>query len=186
MPVLSDRDIRQALATNRIVINPHVRDSDIQPASIDLHLGNEFLVFNDDLGASYQLDTSNPTKGYTVPTQVDDKDEVYLDPGDFILGTTAEHIELKDNIVGRLDGKSSLGRMGLLIHITAGYVDPGWRGRLTLEIANVSPYALVLRPGQRICQISFMELTSPAERPYGSTGIGSHYQFQEHPEEAKR
>lgn len=184
--VLSDRDIIRALVDKRIVIDPDVAQNDIQPASIDLHLGTEFRAFNYDLGAAYQLDTTNPHKNYTEAVIVQPNDEVYLDPGNFILGVTAEHIELKDTIVGRLDGRSSLGRMGLLIHITAGYVDPGWRGRLTLEIANVSPYTLVIRPGQKICQISFMELTSPVQRPYGSMGLGSHYQFQERPEEAKK
>lgn len=184
MTVLSDRDIRQAIANRRIIIDPAVTDQSIQPASIDLHLGTEFRTFMKD--TIVQLDTTNPHRNYTELVEVQREDEVCLDPGDFILGTTAEHIELVDSIVGRLDGKSSLGRMGLLIHITAGYVDPGWRGRLTLEIANVSPYVLVLKPGMRICQMSFMNLSSPAERPYGSTGLGSHYQFQTGPVEAQK
>ncbi len=154
--ILSDRGIHKALLNNRIKVVP-LAESDIQPCSIDLHLGDTFI--SKDLSFT--------------------SDEVTLAPGSFVLATTREWVEIGDDILGRLEGKSSIARLGLIIHTTAGFIDPGFRGEITLEIANLSSKPVVLSTGQPIAQICFEELSSPCNRPYGSFGLGSHYQGQQ-------
>lgn len=176
--VLSDRTIREEIAGGRIVVNP-IDPDDIQPASIDLHLGRRFLVFSN--SRMPYIDVRRPLDSLMEPVDIGDDKPFMLHPGEFALGSTLEHIELPDDLVARLEGKSSLGRIGLLIHSTAGFVDPGWKGRLTLELSNVARLPIALHYGMKIGQISFLRLTAPAERLYGAPGLGSRYQGQSGP-----
>ena len=176
--VLSDRDIRAAIAEGRIVVEP-LDDNAIQPASVDLRLGAQFRVF-----AQHQegfIDVKQEMAHLTELVTIDGGKPFFLHPGEFALAVTLEHVAIADDLVGRLDGKSSLGRLGLVIHSTAGFVDPGWRGHLTLELSNLSPLPITLYAGMRVSQLSFMQLTSKAEHPYGSGAIGSKYQDQQEP-----
>ena len=172
--VLSDRTIREELDSRRIVIDP-LGDGCIQPASVDLRLDMDLLEWEPDYSF---IDVRGDLDGLTREAHIPDPAPYILEPGQFILASTMESVELPDDIVARLEGKSSLGRLGLLIHSTAGYVDPGWKGQLTLEISNVANARIALYYGMRISQISFLRLTTPAERPYGSSSLGSKYQGQ--------
>jgi len=176
--VLSDRDIRAALATGRVRIAPF-DPADLQPSSVDLHLDRSFRVFRNNRYAF--IDVRQPQPDLTELLSVEDDEPFVLHPGEFVLGQTLEWVELPDDLVARLEGKSSLGRLGLLIHSTAGYVDPGWKGNLTLELSNVANLPIALYCGMRIGQISFFRMSSPVERPYGSSELGSKYQGQSQP-----
>jgi dCTP deaminase len=173
--VLSDRTILQLIGEGRIGIEPF-DPTDVQPSSVDLHLGADFQVFRNSRYA--YIDPSLEQAGLTERVDASPDEPFVLHPGEFVLGTTLERVTLPDDIVARLEGKSSLGRLGLLIHSTAGYVDPGWDGRLTLELSNVANLPIVLTPGMEVGQISFSQMTTPVDRPYGSPGLGSHYQGQ--------
>ncbi len=176
--VLSDRTIKQELAAGRIIIAP-IDPEDIQPASVDLHLDRKILVF----GNHQQpfIDVKSSLENLSHLFEIDSEEPFVLHPGDFVLGSTVEHIELPDDLVARLEGKSSLGRIGLVIHSTAGFVDPGWKGNLTLELSNLARLPITLYHGMKIGQISFLRLTTPAERLYGSDTLGSKYQGQTEP-----
>ena len=176
--VLSDRTIRRELDEGRIIVRP-IDPDDIQPASIDLHLDSRFLVFSN--SRQPYIDVRAPLDNLTEEVEIRGDEQFMLHPGEFVLGSTLEHIELPDDLVARLEGKSSLGRIGLLIHSTAGFVDPGWRGRLTLELSNVARLPIALYQGMKIGQISFLRLSEPAERLYGSPELGSKYQGQSGP-----
>ncbi len=176
--VLSDRTIREEITQGRIVIDP-LDPSDIQPASVDVHLDDTVLVFRN--SRKPYIDVRQDTSDLTEMEQISDVHPFILHPGEFVLASTSEHIEIPDDIVARLEGKSSLGRIGLLIHSTAGYVDPGWKGHLTLELSNVANLPVTLYSGMKIGQISFLRLSSPVENPYGSKGLGSKYQGQTQP-----
>ena len=176
--VLSDRDIRKAIQDGRIYIDPY-DDALIQPASIDLRLGAKFLIFK--RTQQPVIDPRQSVDHFTEKIEIDEAVPFMLHPGEFALGVTLEEIHLPPDIVGRLDGKSSLGRLGLVVHSTAGFVDPGWKGRLTLELSNLANLPITLHYGMKVSQISFMELTSPAENPYGSKALGSKYQGQDGP-----
>ena len=176
--VLSDRDIRRELAAKRLRIEP-LDDSNVQPASVDLRLGRKLLVFRNHLEP--YIDVRQEMAHLTTPVEIDEIKGFVLHPGEFVLGMTLEYVELPDDLVGRLDGKSSLGRLGLVVHSTAGFVDPGWQGNLTLELSNLATLPIILYYGMKSSQISFMRLTSPAEHPYGSKGLGSRYQGQRDP-----
>ena len=178
MSVLADRDIRAELEARRIRIEPY-DPADLQPSSIDLHLDRSFRVFRNNRYAF--IDVRQPQPDLTELLSIGDEEPFILHPGEFVLGQTLEWVELPDDLVARLEGKSSLGRLGLLIHSTAGYVDPGWRGTLTLELSNVANLPIALYYGMRIGQISFFRLSSPVERPYGSKELGSKYQGQSQP-----
>ncbi|NPD31019.1 dCTP deaminase [Eggerthellaceae bacterium zg-1084] len=173
--VLSDRDIKAALEAGSIRIQPLVPEN-IQPASVDVRLGSNFRIFRNSSHAFIDPLESQP--GLTEAIDVPEGEAFILQPGQFALGTTLERIALPDDILGKLEGKSTLGRLGLMIHSTAGYVDPGWEGEITLELSNVATLPIVLHPGMRIGQMSFERMSSPVERPYGSAGLGSHYQGQ--------
>jgi dCTP deaminase len=163
------------MAAGRIVMEPF-DPQDIQPSSVDLHLGDDFQVFRN---SRYPyIDPAREQDGLTEGVVASMEEPFVLHPGEFVLGTTVEWIEIPDDLVGRLEGKSSLGRLGLLIHSTAGYVDPGWKGRLTLELSNVANLPIVLTPGMKIGQISFSRMTTPVDRPYGDPSLGSRYQGQ--------
>ena len=177
--VLSDGDIRRALESGGLVVEP-LADHAIQPASLDIRLDRDFRVFRNHREAF--IDVRAPVDDLTEVESIADDDEAFvLHPGEFVLGSTLERVALPDNLVARVEGKSSLGRLGLLVHATAGYVDPGWDGHLTMELSNVSNLPIKLYYGMKIGQLSFLELKTPAERPYGSPGLGSKYQGQTGP-----
>ena len=176
--ILSDRSLREEIAAGRIVIDPF-DDSCVQPSSIDLHLDHRFLVFRNHTMA--HIDVRTDLSALTEQVEVSDDEPFILHPGEFVLGSTSERVAVPDDLVARLEGKSSLGRLGLLIHSTAGYVDAGWDGQLTLEFSNVANLPITLYPGMKIGQISFMRMTTAADRPYGSSGLGSKYRGQDGP-----
>ncbi len=180
--VLSDRTIKQMLEEGRIVVDP-LGENCIQPASIDVHLDRQILVFRN--SRRPYIDVREDMSDLTEMVTIDDDRAFMLHPGEFVLGSTLEHIELPDDLVARLEGKSSLGRVGLLIHSTAGYVDPGWKGHLTLELSNVANLPITLYQGMKIGQISYAQLSTAADRPYGSPGLGSKYQGQLQPTASK-
>lgn len=176
--ILSDRSIREALAAGTIVIEP-LGDRCVQPSSVDLHVDRYFRVFrNHTLG---HIDVKENLEDLTELIEVPEGDVFILHPGEFVLGSTAERVSLPDDLVARLEGKSSLGRLGLLIHSTAGFVDAGWDGHLTLELSNVATLPITIYPGMKIGQISFLRMTTPADAPYGSSEVGSKYQGQRGP-----
>jgi dCTP deaminase len=176
--VLSDRDIRAALETGAVNIRPY-DPIDLQPSSVDLHLDHAFRVFRNNRYP--YIDVRQPQPDLTELLRIEDDEPFILHPGEFVLGQTLEWVELPDDLVARLEGRSSLGRLGLLIHSTAGYVDPGWKGNLTLELSNVANLPIALYAGMRIGQISFFRMSSPVERPYGSPELRSRYQGQSEP-----
>ena len=178
MSVLSDRTIKQQLASGRLGIDPLDREA-IQPASVDLRLDRSFRVFRST--ARPFVDVREPVEDLTELVEIRDGEPFVIQPASFCLGSTIETVTLPDDIVARVDGKSSLGRLGLLVHATAGYVDPGWTGRLTLELSNQSQMPIALYYGMRIAQVSFLQLTTPVDRPYGSPELGSKYQGQTGP-----
>ena len=173
--VLSDGTIRRLVDEGRIRIDPWDPGM-VQPASVDLRLGASFRVFHNFRVPA--IDLADPPKNLTEHVVVDDGESFVIHPGEFVLGRTAEWVELPDDVVARIEGKSSLGRLGLIVHATAGFVDPGWKGTLTLEITNLTRVPIVLWPGKPIAQLSFMTLDQPAERPYGHPELGSHYHGQ--------
>jgi dCTP deaminase len=176
--ILSDVSIRKALADGRIVIDPAL-DGAIQPSSVDLRVDRYFRVFRND--TTPYIDPKQPQEDLTELVEVSDDGAFILHPGEFVLGSTLERVALADDLVARLEGKSSLGRLGLLIHSTAGFIDPGWDGHVTLELSNVANLPITIYPGMKIGQLSFVQLSEPAEQPYGSAGIGSKYQGQRGP-----
>jgi dCTP deaminase len=174
----SDHFDREELAAGRLGIAPLDADA-IQPASVDLRLDRSFRVFRST--ARPFVDVREPVDDLTDLVEIAEGEPFVIQPASFCLGSTVETITLPDDLVARVDGKSSLGRLGLLVHATAGYVDPGWSGRLTLELSNQSQMPIALYYGMRIAQISFLRLTTPVDRPYGSPGLGSKYQGQTGP-----
>lgn len=176
--VLSDRDIRAQLAAGRLVVEPMLDDA-LQPASIDIRLDREFRVFRNHRESF--IDVRAPVDDLTELEVVADDEAFVLHPGEFVLGSTLERVVIPDDLVARVEGKSSLGRLGLLVHATAGYVDPGWDGHLTMELSNVANLPIKLYFGMKIGQLSIHELSSAAERPYGSPGLHSKYQGQQGP-----
>jgi dCTP deaminase len=176
--VLSDRDIRAEIAAGRIVIDPYIPEA-VQPSSVDLHLDRRFRVFRN---SRYPfIDVRRDQPELTELVEIGADEPFILHPGEFVLGSTFERVELPNDLVARLEGKSSLGRLGLLIHSTAGYVDPGWEGNLTLELSNVANLPITLYDGMKIGQISFQRLSSPVEVGYGDARIGSKYRGQRDP-----
>lgn len=173
--VLSDGTILSLVEAGRLTIEPWDA-SLVQPASIDLRLGDSFRVFHNHRTSA--IDLRDPPRDLTEEVVPAQGEPFVIHPGEFVLGRTLEWVELPDDVLARVEGKSSLGRLGLIVHATAGFVDPGWRGTLTLEFANLTRIPIKLRPGLPIAQLSFMALDRPALRPYGSPGLGSHYQGQ--------
>lgn len=176
--IFSDRSIKQAREDGRILLTPWA-DEMLQPSSVDLRVASSFRVFENHRYPF--IDPSQEQEGLTKVVQVPERESFMLHPGEFVLGATLEQVKLADDIVARLEGKSSLGRLGLLIHSTAGFVDPGFEGTLTLELSNVATLPIAIYPGMRIGQISFYQLSTPADQPYGSEQLGSKYQGQEGP-----
>jgi dCTP deaminase len=173
--VLSDGTIRRLVEDGRIKIDPW-DEALVQPASVDLRLGDSFRVFHNHRASA--IDLRDPPQHLTEEVKVSGDEPFVIHPGEFALGRTMEWVELPDDIVARIEGKSSLGRLGLIVHATAGFCDPGWKGTLTLELANLTRVPIRLYHGLAIAQLSFMALDAPAERPYGHEELGSHYQGQ--------
>jgi dCTP deaminase len=170
--ILSDKTIEKRLKSGEIVIEPFSKDF-LQPASYDLHLDKTFMVFNRENHSL--IDVRKPADNMMRTVAVDENDGYIIHPGEFILANIKEITGVDDRHVGRLEGKSSLARIGLLIHATAGFLDPGNKLRLTLEIANLSPLPIKIYPGMKIAQIAFEELDEPCAKPYGSEGLNSKY-----------
>jgi dCTP deaminase len=176
--VLSDRTIRRLIDEGRVGIDPYDA-SLMQPSSLDVRVDRLFRVFRN---SRYPyIDVKREQEELTELVEVADDEPFILHPGEFVLGSTLEVVRLPDDLVARLEGKSSLGRLGLLIHSTAGFIDPGFDGHVTLELSNVANLPITIYPGMKIGQLSFMQLCEPAERPYGSSGMGSKYQGQRGP-----
>lgn len=174
--ILSDRTIRDAIASGRIAIDPF-DPAKVQPSSVDLTLDHRFLVFRNHTRGV--IDVKEDLSDLTELIEITEPGAAFLlHPGEFVLGSTAERIGLPDDLVGRIEGKSSLGRLGLLIHTTAGFVDAGFDGGITLELSNVASLPITLYPGMKIGQISFLQMTTPADVPYGSGSLGSKYAGQ--------
>jgi dCTP deaminase len=175
--ILSDRTIREEIEAGRIGIVP-LDEGCIQPSSVDLHVDRYFRVFRNH--TQRVIDVKENQESLTELIEIG-PEPLILHPGEFVLGSTVEQVRLPDDLVGRLEGKSSLGRLGLLIHSTAGFVDAGWDGYLTLELSNVANLPITVYPGMKIGQISFLKMTTAAETPYGSANLGSKYQHQRGP-----
>ena len=176
--ILSDRSLREEIAAGRIVVDPFEPDN-VQPSSIDLRVDRYFRVFRNH--TSRVIDVKENQEDLTELVEMDPSDCFILHPGEFVLGATAERIGVPDDLVARIEGKSSLGRLGLLIHSTAGFIDPGFDGHITLELANVANLPITIYPGMKIGQVSFLRMTTPAEHPYGSASTRSKYQGQRGP-----
>lgn len=164
--ILSDQDIRAAMQRmeNPLIIDPPVNQRLVQPASVELLLDNTLTS-----RGGREIDLLKWPNGYPMR------------PREFLLGSTIETVHIPTDLVAQVNGKSTWGRRGLIVHVTAGFIDPGFQGQITLELANLSSESIVLKPGARICQLVFFQLTSPAERPYGHPQLGSHYQGQRGP-----
>jgi dCTP deaminase len=176
--VLSDRTIRRLLEEGRIGIDPYAEEL-LQPSSVDVRVDRLFRVFRN---SRYPfIDVKLEMEELTELVEVDPEEAFILHPGEFVLGSTLERITLPDDLVARLEGKSSLGRLGLLIHSTAGFIDPGWDGHVTLELSNVANLPITIYYGMKIGQLSFVQLSEPAEHPYGTGSLGSKYQGQAGP-----
>ncbi|MGH3729493.1 MAG: dCTP deaminase [Micromonosporaceae bacterium] len=176
--LLSDRDLTDQIKNGRLQLDPF-EASLIQPSSIDVRLDRWFRVFNN---TKYtHIDPSRQQDELTSLVEVPDEESFVLHPGEFVLASTLEVVTLPDDLAGRLEGKSSLGRLGLLTHSTAGFIDPGFSGHVTLELSNVANLPITLWPGMKIGQLCIFRLSSPAEHPYGSSVYGSRYQGQRGP-----
>lgn len=177
--MLSDRDIRLAMTPEKQAPNlrhrealrivPMPEDKAFQPASVDLRLGNEF---------TYWSGVKDPGTAFKYVKKTIESDQFILKQGQFIRATTLEYVEIPDWLCGKLEGKSTIGRHGVMVHVTAGLIDPGFKGMITLEIKHVGYESMILDHGMKICQLTFERLSSPALRPYGSDGLGSKYQHQ--------
>jgi dCTP deaminase len=176
--VLSDQAIRRLIEAGRIGIEPY-DPALMQPSSLDVRVDTLFRVFRN---SRYPyIDVKTEQEELTELVQVTGDDPFILHPGEFVLGSTLERVRLPDDLVARLEGKSSLGRLGLLIHSTAGFIDPGFDGHVTLELSNVANLPITIYPGMKIGQLSFVQMSEPAETPYGSGALGSKYQGQRGP-----
>jgi len=176
--LLSDRDIRAEIAAGRVAVEPFA-ESMVQPSSVDVRLDRFFRVFENHRYSV--IDPSIEQSELTREVVVEPNEHFILHPGEFVLASTYEIITLPDDIAGRLEGKSSLGRLGLLTHSTAGFIDPGFSGHITLELSNVANLPVKLFPGMKIGQLCLIKLSSPAEHPYGSAVYASRYQGQRGP-----
>jgi dCTP deaminase len=183
--ILSDGDILRRLEQGDLVIEP-LEDIDlqVQPASVDLRLGREFLEFQHANIPCIHPNSEGEVDEYVEQTVVDGDGEYILHPGDFVLGTTHERVEIPDDLIAHVEGRSSLGRLAIVVHATAGLCDPGYKGQITLELSNLGTAPVALTPGMRISQLTFTELKSTADRPYGAER-GSKYQDQSGPQASK-
>src|SRR6056297_2148113 len=183
--MLSDADILARLDEGDRVIDPlEVPEIQVQPASVDLRLGREFLEFQHANIPCIHPNSEQEVEEYVEEVDVGEDGEYVLHPGDFVLGTTHERVEIPDDLIAHVEGRSSLGRLAIVVHATAGLCDPGYEGQITLELSNLGTAPVALTPGMRISQLTFTELKTPADRPYGEER-GSKYQGQRGPQASK-
>ena len=183
--ILSDADILRRLEAGDLVVEPlDDPDIQIQPASVDLRLGREFLEFQHANIPCIHPNAEAEVDEYVELTEIDEDGEYILHPGDFVLGTTHERVEIPADLIAHVEGRSSLGRLAIVVHATAGLCDPGYKGQITLELSNLGTAPVALTPGMRISQLTFTELKTPADRPYGAER-GSKYQDQSGPQASK-
>jgi dCTP deaminase len=183
--ILSDADILRRLEEGDLVVEPlDDPELQVQPASVDLRLGREFLEFRRTNIPYIHPNDEREIDEYVSERIVEEGEEFILHPGDFVLGTTRERVEIPADLIAHVEGRSSLGRLAIVVHSTAGLCDPGYRGQITLELSNLGTAPVALTPGMRVSQLTFTELSSPAERPYGSER-GSKYQDQSGPQASR-
>ncbi|MDR3222226.1 MAG: dCTP deaminase [Methanobrevibacter sp.] len=186
MAILSDKDIKKYLNSKKIIIEP-LKDFEkqIQPSSVDLRIGNEFKSFKIVKKPFIDPKDSIDLSSYMESINIPDGDSFIIHPNEFALATTHEAVKIPNDLVARVEGRSSIGRLGVTMHVTAGYIDPGFEGRITLEISNIGKMPVALYPGQRVCQIVFETMTSPSEKPYGHPQRDSKYMGQISPESSR-
>lgn len=186
MAILSDQDIKKCLQSGKIIIEPLEKpEIQIQPSSVDLRIGSEFKGFRIVRKPCIDPMDKGDLESYMESFYIDEGEPFIIHPGEFALATTYETIELPDDLVARVEGRSSMGRLGITMHVTAGYIDPGFHGKITLEISNIGKMPVALYTGQRVCQIVFETMTSPSKRPYGHPDRDSKYMGQKRPISSK-
>ena len=186
MAILSDKDIKEHLKSGKIVINPLTNPKvQIQPSSVDLRIGREFKGFRIIRKPCIDPMDQSDLESYMESFYIDEGEPFIIHPGEFALATTYETIKLPNDLVARVEGRSSMGRLGVTMHVTAGYIDPGFHGKITLEISNIGKMPVALYTGQRVCQIVFETMTSPSEKPYGHPDRDSKYMGQKSPVSSK-
>lgn len=185
MTILSDKTLKEYLKKGKIAIEPLEDEMQIQPSSIDMRLGNEFKVFK--VIRKPYIDPKDPedVASYMESTTVEPGEAFIIHPNEFALATTNEYVKVPDDLVARVEGRSSMGRLGVTMHVTAGFIDPGFEGKITLEISNIGAMPVALYPGQRVCQIVFETMTTPSEIPYGHPSRNSKYMRQVKPESSR-
>ena len=185
MAILSDKTIKEYLEEGKIVIDPLKDEQQIQPSSVDMRLGDEFKVFKVIRKPYIDPRDEEDIAEYMESSTVPEGEAFIIHPNEFALATTQEYVKVPDDLVARVEGRSSMGRLGVTMHVTAGYVDPGFEGRITLEISNIGAMPVALYPGQRVCQLVFETMTTPAELPYGHPKRNSKYMKQLKPESSR-
>lgn len=185
MAILSDKTIKEYLEECKIVIDPLKDEQQIQPSSVDMRLGDEFKVFKVIRKPYIDPKDEEDIAEYMESSTVPEGEAFIIHPNEFALATTQEYVKVPDDLVARVEGRSSMGRLGVTMHVTAGYVDPGFEGRITLEISNIGAMPVALYPGQRVCQLVFETMTTPAELPYGHPKRNSKYMKQLKPESSR-
>lgn len=186
MAILSDSDIKKHIEEGLIIIDPlEDPERQIQPSSVDLRIGSEFKGFRIIRKPCIDPKDKSDIESYMESFHITEKEPFIIHPGEFALATTFEKVKLPDDLVARVEGRSSMGRLGITMHVTAGYIDPGFCGKITLEISNIGKMPVALYPGQRVCQIVFETMTSPAEKPYGHPDRDSKYMGQTRPETSR-
>lgn len=185
MAILSDKTIKEYLEEGKIVIDLLKDEQQIQPSSVDMRLGDEFKVFKVIRKPYIDPKDEEDIAEYMESSTVPEGEAFIIHPNEFALATTQEYVKVPDDLVARVEGRSSMGRLGVTMHVTAGYVDPGFEGRITLEISNIGAMPVALYPGQRVCQLVFETMTTPAELPYGHPKRNSKYMKQLKPESSR-
>jgi len=186
MAILSDQDIKKCLESGKIIIEPLEKpEIQIQPSSVDLRIGSEFKGFRIVRKPCIDPMDKGDLESYMESFYIDEGEPFIIHPGEFALATTYETVKLPDDLVARVEGRSSMGRLGITMHVTAGYIDPGFQGKITLEISNIGKMPVALYTGQRVCQIVFETMTSPSQRPYGHPDRDSKYMGQKRPISSK-
>ena len=185
MAILSDKTIKEYLKEGKISIDPIKDEKQIQPSSVDMRLGDEFKVFKVIRKPFIDPKDEEDLASYMESTIVPEGEAFIIHPNEFALATTLEYVKLPDDIVARVEGRSSMGRLGVTMHVTAGFIDPGFEGKITLEISNIGSMPVALYPGQRVCQIVFETMTTPSEVPYGHPDRNSKYMGQTRPESSR-
>ena len=185
MTILSDKELRKYLNEGKIVIDPLIDEKQIQPSSIEMRIGDEIKVFKVIRKPYLDPKDQDDIASYMESMIIEEGEAFIIHPNEFALATTYEYVKVPDDLVARVEGRSSMGRLGVTMHVTAGFIDPGFEGKITLEISNIGAMPVALYPGQRVCQIVFETMTSPAEKPYGHPDRNSKYMGQKRPESSR-